>query len=262
MNGSSPPRTLVFSLPLSALVALAGCGATTVVPPASGESKPTAIQSESAKPKNDQPSFGAEYGGMNEGAVARAFLSTFDALNECFDDGCRSMPYLSGEVSFYLEVDSSGSVVHGHVEESDLGDRDVSGCMLNVLRKKIWPSPVGGKPGKIRTSMAFSPLPDVTPPTTWDSQQVAAALEQLSEPIARCKDGITDAFTVTAYVGTLRNPDADTGREPAEVGKMMALEVIPPTKEGVAAADCLANVLRSGTYPSPGQRPAKVTFTL
>lgn len=92
----------------------------------------------------------------------------------------------------------------------------------------------------------------------------AAALEELAEPIAQCKAGASGTFTATAYVGTILRPASpeDKKGEPAEIGKIMAVDVIPPDKEGVGAVDCLVKALRSGTYPSPGQRPAKVTFLL
>jgi hypothetical protein len=173
------------------------------------------------------------------------------------------MPYLAGAVYFYLEVDASGAVVHAHMEKSDLGDRDISVCMLDVLRKKTWPAPVGGKLGKIQSNMTFSPQAGVNQPTAWEAHQVATAVGELAEPIEQCKAGVTGTFTATAYIGTLVRPAREGSKDaPSEVGKMMAVDVTPPSKEGAAAIDCLVKVLRSGTYPSPGQMPAKVTFSI
>jgi hypothetical protein len=215
------------------------------------------------KPAADQPLFGAEYGGMNEERVARVFSSTYDALGTCLEEGSQGMPYLAGAVYFYLEVDSSGTVVHAHMEKSDLGDRDISVCMLDVLRKQAWPAPVGGKLGKIQSNMTFSPQAGVNQPTAWEAHQVASAVGELAEPIEQCKAGVTGTFTATAYVGTLMRPAPEGSKDgPTEIGKLMAVDVTPPSKEGAAAIDCLVKVLRSGTYPSPGQVPAKVTFPL
>jgi len=243
----------------------AGCGASGSTPSTPAASMPASDETTSgtAKPAADQPSIGAEYGGMNEEKVARVFSTTYDALGTCLEEGSQGMPYLAGAVHFYLEVDASGAVVHAHMEKSDLGDRDISVCMLDVLRKKSWPAPVGGKLGKIQSNMTFSPQAGVNQPTAWEAHQVASAVGELAEPIEQCKAGVTGTFTATAYVGTLMRPAPEGSKDgPTEIGKLMAVDVTPPGKEGAAAIDCLVKVLRSGTYPSPGQMPAKVTFPL
>ncbi len=264
----TPPvmRTLVStSVCVLLSLALAGCGGSGPAPSIPAAAAPAAGEAEQGteKPAANQPSFGAEYGGMNEERVAKVFSSTYDALGTCLEEGSQGMPYLAGAVYFYLEVDASGTVVHAHMEKSDLGDRDISLCMLDVLRKQSWPAPVGGKFGKIQSNMTFSPQAGVNQPTAWEAHQVASAVGELAEPIEQCKAGVTGTFTATAYVGTLMRPAAEGSKDgPTEVGKMMAVDVTPPSKEGAAAIDCLVKVLRSGTYPSPGQVPAKVTFPL
>lgn len=244
-----------------AMIHCGGAGAEPVAPTAAESSTPP---DNKPKERAGEASIGAEFGGMNEAEVARAFASTYDALETCLEDGSQGMPYLAGSIHFYLEVDASGSVLHAHVEKSDLGDNDISQCMLGVLKKRTWPKPVGGPIGKIRGNRNYFPPSDVTPPTAWESDKVATALEELAEPIAQCKAGASGTFTATAYVGTIMQPvrPEDTTGESVEIGKMMAVDVIPPDKDGVGAIDCLVKALRSGTYPSPGQRPAKVTFSL
>ncbi len=203
---------------------------------------------------------------MNESQVARAFSKTYGDLERCLQDGAQGMPYLAGSIHFYLEVDAKGQVVHAHVDESDLGDRSIAKCMLGVLRSRTWPAPVGGQRGKIQSGMKFSPEPGADQPVAWEPHRVATAVGELAEPIEQCKDGVGGKFVATAYIGTyMQKPDpgeeADDD-EPVEVGKIMAVGVTPPSKEGEAAIDCLVEVLRSGTYPSPGELPAKVTFPL
>lgn len=244
-----------------AMIHCGGAGAEPVAPTVAESSTPP---QDAPKERAGEASIGAEFGGMNEAEVARAFASTYDALETCLEDGSQGMPYLAGAIHFYLEVDASGAVLHAHVEKSDLGDHDISQCMLGVLKNRTWPKPVGGPIGKIRGNRNYFPPSDVTPPTTWESDKVAPALEALAEPIAQCKAEVQGSFTATAYVGTIVQPASpeDKKGEPVEVGKIMAVDVIPPDKEGVGAIDCLIKALRSGTYPSPGQRPAKVTFSL
>ena len=235
-------------------------------PPKTPESAPEAATKAEPKAKGGEAFIGAEYGGMNETKVARAFERAGDALETCLDDGAQGMPYLGGTINFYLEVDTSGKVVHAHVEKSDLGDRSISKCMLDVLSKKTWPAPVGGARGKIQSGMTFSPSPGADKPTAWEAYQVATAVGELAQPIEECKAGVSGVFTATAYIGTYRqkpDPDSEDAKDgPVEVGKIMAVDVAPPDKEGAAAIDCIVKVLRTGTYPSPGELPAKVTFPL
>ena len=200
---------------------------------------------------------------MNEAKVASAFAETYDDLDHCLEEGSHGMPYLAGSINFYLEVDHTGSVLHAHVEKSNLGDRSIAKCMLGALRKKTWPKPVGGPIGRIHSGMNFSPAPGSTQPVDWEPHQVATAVGELSEPIEKCKAGASGKFTATAYIGPyMQKPDPDDDEaddEPKEVGKIIAVDVTPPDKQGADAIDCIVEVLRSGTYPSPGEVPAKVT---
>lgn len=262
-----PMRSPSWILGATLAVASLHCGGAEPAPKAPVDT-PKAADEPTDKPKVDEgaPSVGAEYGGMNEAKVAGAFAETYDALEHCLEEGAQGMPYLAGTINFYLEVDHTGSVVHAHVDKSDLGDRSIAKCMIGVLRGKTWPKPVGGKLGKIQSGMTFSPAPDSSQPVAWEPHRVATAVGDLAEPIENCKAGAAGKFTATAYIGTyMQKPDPegkDADDEPKEVGKIIAVGVTPPDKEGEAAVDCIVDVLRSGTYPSPGERPAKVTFPL
>jgi hypothetical protein len=77
---------------------------------------------------------------------------------------------------------------------------------------------------------------------------VDEVLDKKAAEIADCKSGTSGGFTATMYIDTDGNP--------------IGVGVTPPDQGGEQAVDCLVDLLKGETYPSPGSWPAKVTFTL
>jgi hypothetical protein len=190
----------------------------------------------------------SEIGALDEAKVDSAFQSAVSGLQRCLNKGASRVEFLGGRIAFYIKVDAEGRLAHAHLEESTIGDRLTEKCMLDVLGRKSWPSPVGGDMGYARKSFDFDPPNDVRPPTSWSSDNVGEALSTLSSKIDDCKAGTGGRFLATMYVGT--------------EGEPIAVGIAPPDERGEAAVDCLVDTLKSATYPSPGSWPAKVSFTL
>lgn len=222
-----------------------GCGG--------GSSTSSAVRSpedegSSRRQRSGGPEVSSEVGGLDEAKVNETFEQSIGALQKCLSRGASRIEFLGGAVSFFIEVGSDGSVSHAHLEQSTLGDRKTEKCMLSALQAKTWPKPIGGKVGLARKSFDFDPPNDVRPPTDWEAQNVEPVLEKKSAEIAECKSGSSGTFTATLYV--------DTEGSPISVG------VTPPDAAGESAVDCLVELLKDATYPSPGSWPAKVTFQL
>jgi hypothetical protein len=232
--------TLAFIL---AVQGLAACGGDAEKPPRSSADV-------SGGPSADRPGIQAssEIGGMNEEEVDAAFSSSVSGLKSCLSRGAERVEFLGGSVSFFLKIDSGGKVDHAHLEHSTLGDRTTERCMLDALRAKSWPKPVGGDHGLARKSFSFDPPNDVREPTFWEERDAAPGLKKLADEVSKCKDGRGGAYEATFYVGT--------------DGKVLAAGVTPPNEDGDAAVDCLVSVLEAASFPSPGSWPAKVTLTL
>lgn len=196
----------------------------------------------------EQMSASAEIGALDEAAVDRTFRKSLAGLERCLHAGARRVEFIGGKVSFYVEVDGSGSLRHAHLEESTLGDLETEKCMLDTLRTKRWPKPVGGDMGYARKSFDFDPPNDVRPPTDWEREQLSEALEKLAPDLDQCKQGASGRFKATLYVATDGTP--------------LSVGVTPPDASGEGALDCLAQALKGATYPSPGSWPAKVSFEL
>jgi hypothetical protein len=194
------------------------------------------------------PSVSGEVGALDQGKVDKAFETSVRELSRCLESGAKRVEFLGGAVAFYVKIDQRGSLVHAHLEQSTVGDRDTEKCMLEVLAKRDWPAPVGGEMGFARKSFDFDPPNDVRPPTEWDSERVQDAVSSKSSDIQKCKGDASGTYNVTMYVDTK--------------GKALAVGIAPPDEKGEAAVDCLVDVLKRASYPSPGSWPAKVAFTL
>jgi hypothetical protein len=237
------PRTSVAAV--ASLFMLAACGGS------EREPKTAADDIELESDYGDSSSgmaVSSEVGGLDEDKVNATFESSVRELQRCLNRGAGRLEFLGGGVSFFIQVDSEGQIVHAYLEQSTLGDRKTEKCMLGALKAKSWPKPVGGRVGHARKSFDFDPPNDVRPPTEWSSDHIEEALEKESAAIAQCKAGNRGKHTATMYIGTKGQP--------------LAVGVTPPDERGEAAVDCLVDVLQSITYPSPGSWPAKLSFEL
>ena len=185
-----------------------------------------------------------DYGGMNQEKVDRVFKRVAGDLSQCLLDGQKRVEFLGGDVGFYLEVDLTGRAKSAHIQQSNLGDYETEQCMLEVLRAQTWPKPVGGKLGKISSSIGFDPPEDVRPPVRWDADDAAKGIDQASEEMAACGSG--GPFTITAYIGTN--------------GSVLSAGVAHSDDSGENAALCLVKAVKHTKFGSPGSWPAKLTF--
>jgi hypothetical protein len=226
----------------TASLGIAGCGGSEPPPKTSAAAPPDV--KEFAGPV----SVSSEIGGLNAERVDATFSTALAGFKRCLDEGAERVEFLGGSVSFFVKINAEGRLDHAHVEHSTLGDRDTEKCMLSVLRAKRWPKPVGGMHGLAHKSFEFDPPNDVRPPADWRRDRVSPTLGKLSHKLGECKDDARGSFEATIYVNT--------------EGRVLSASVTPPDEAGESSVDCLVEMLRSATFPSPGSWPAKVTFTL
>jgi hypothetical protein len=230
---------------LSTLLTAAACQAC-------GGSEPPPSTPKRAAPENDRASsaasVSAEIGGLNEERVDSTFRSALSGLQSCLNDGARRVEFLAGSASFFVKIDRHGVVDHAYLEKSTIGDRETEKCMLDTLRRKRWPKPVGGEHGLARKSFDFDAPNDVRAPTSWEQERVRSGIAKLAHQVSACKKGARGHFEATLYVAT--------------DGSVLAAGVTPPDEAGESDVDCLVGALKSADLPSPGSWPAKVTFSL
>jgi hypothetical protein len=218
---------------------------------ACGESAPTPktadAEPETQEERGSSVSVSSEIGGLDERKVNAAFESSLSGLERCLKQGSSRVEFLGGQVSFFVKIDTSGKVDGAYLEKSTLGDRDTEKCMLDALRSRNWPKPVGGDHGLARKSFDFDPPNDVRPPAEYDQEHLSKGLSKISDKVASCK-GAKGSYEATMYVAT--------------DGSVLAAGVTPPDEVGEESVDCLVSTLKGASFPSPGSWPAKVTFTL
>jgi hypothetical protein len=205
-----------------------------------------------------------ELGSIDEGATNKTFQSLQDRLLGCQKDGLSRVEFLAGDAKFFLRIAQDGTVRWAFLEDSTLGDRDTEKCMLQVVSNAHWPQPDGGE-AEVQKSISFD-SGDARPPVSWASEKVAGVLQQEGNDALKCKGKTRGVFKVTAYVQPGEAGSGGGGghkhkhNEPH--GKVVAVGVAPPNKDGESQADCIADAVKDWKMPSPGGYAAKVTFSL
>jgi hypothetical protein len=196
------------------------------------------------------PQVSQELGSIDQRQVEVAFDHLQGKIQSCFKAGLGRIEYLDGDVSVFLRVGQDGRVKYGYFEDSTVGDRDTEKCLLDVLSAADWPKPQGGE-AEVRNKFGFDAPGDVRAPTDWNGDRIAEALGKAQGDIAKCKAGVSGAFKGAAYI----QPDG-------KKGKVQAVGLASPSKDGVDKIDCLIGVVQSLKVPSPGSYAAKVSFSL
>lgn len=243
------PQYVTFAWCVTSALALPACGGGSKESrTADSESDDVGGESRSGGGTRHSLSSSSEVGALDPEKVTKAFEGAMPDLQNCVNDGAKRIEYLGGEIAFFVKIDSSGKIAQVHAERSTLGDRQTEECMFDALKKRNWPKPEGGEMGLARKSFAFDMPNDVREPTEWSDHDVVQVISDVSEKIAQCKQGVEGRFTVTVYVDTN--------------GTALGAGVAAPEDSPDEASDCIADVLKSAKYPSPGSWPAKVTFAL
>lgn len=231
------------ALVLYALLATA-CGAA----PAPAPSGPVEAHPDSG-PRGAQLMTSAEIGALDERKTNAAFNRAGEGLTSCFARGTERIGYLAGDAEFYVRVASDGAPRYVYLADSTLGDRDTERCMLNVLERASFPAPIGGNEGIAKRQVRFDPGGDERPPVSWSPTQLGPPLERAAAALSRCAaSAATGPMKATMYI--------ETDGKPASVGVSVSDE------RGEKAVDCVVDVLRATTFPSPGSYAAKVTIDI
>jgi hypothetical protein len=230
-----------LALPLLAAALALGCGSK---PPATvaTDGAPTTSPERIDKP----PTVEAEVGAMSEEKVASTFRGASDALMECLSSGSRELPYLGGTIRFRLIVDAKGKALTAHLKESTLGHRATERCMLEALRTRTWPAPVGGRTGIAETEFAFDPPGGTRPPVALTAASVGKAAGDVRGALASCgASSRAKGLAATLYV------------DPS--GKVLGAGLSGSDPSTEEAADCVMRAIEGLSFPSPGSWVGKLT---
>jgi hypothetical protein len=217
-------------------VALAGCAAAPPPPPVIVEVAPIP-----EKVDTGPESMEAEIGGLNEEAMDQAFASL--DVNRCIEQSGDKLDTLGGELKLKLRIDRRGSARWAYLSRSTLGDRDAEKCVLDLVRAKSWPRPLGGE-GLAEKDFVIDPR---TEPATLEERRTLVQVAQARAEAGKCRRGVPGSFFATVYL----QPD----------GRVVTAGVAVPSEKGEDVADCVVEALRKVRFRG-APKPAKLSFEI
>jgi len=209
---------------------------------------PSAAEPAKAPAREQSIAVSSEVGALDEDAVDSVFARAQGGLMGCAKKGARRIELLGGDIAFYVGIDQSGRAADTRVERSTIGDRSTETCMLEVLRGKSWPKPVGGRKGQVHKSFVFDMPSDARPPVEWTADDAESGIKKIRKKIRECTGGASGTYQVTAYIDVQGNP--------------ISVGVASPDSVADSQMDCLADAVKGAKFKSPGSYPAKVSFEL
>ncbi len=217
-------------------------------------SKPVPV-AEAPRPKDVPPTqetatigISSEVGALDEDAVNAVFEKAQNGMMACVHKGAGRVELLGGDVGVFVSINEKGQAEEARLEHSTLGDRETESCMIQTLRARSWPKPVGGRKGQVHKSFSFDMPNDARPPVEWTAEDVEDTLKKLHKRVAECTGRGSGTYQVTAYIDTR--------------GSAISVGVAPPDANGESKADCLISLIKGAKFKSPGSYPAKVSFAL
>jgi hypothetical protein len=213
-----------------------GCPAPVVVEAAAEDPGP--------RPVHDALVAEGDRGGLNQEQVEQAFASLEPAMASCIAEGTARVAALGGRCTIALRIAADGSVESVHLSESTLGDRQTERCILDAVRGRPWPRPLGGV-GEAEHQLQVEPASAVT---SWKRQPSAASSRALMKSFWPCLKGVRGRFRATFYL----RPD----------GHVLAAGVAAPNSAAADKSDCIVDALRRQSFGRQRSRLTKGTLTI
>jgi hypothetical protein len=167
----------------------------------------------------------------------------------CHEPRARRVPRLAGNIEFAIRVSPAGAVSQVEVRTSDVGDRPLERCFVDVISTTPFPRPNGGE-AKVTWTVMLGPARAGKDPEQWEHGRIEHVLDKReSDLLESCAVPSDRAFLVTAYVNRR--------------GRIVTAGVSARDGGAPEVFDCIANELRSWRMPSPRKSSlAKVSFPL
>ncbi len=189
----------------------------------------------------------SELGYVDPRAIDDTFNRAQESLLGCLEQRSTSFDGVAGAFSVFLRISDEGRVRWGHLESSTLGDRKVEKCLLDICHRTQWPRPDQGDV-EIRKRLEFDLPEGVRPPVALSAARFQGTLAPALPTLAACKGSERGTVEVTAYV--------DAG------GAVLSVGAASRNGKLRGELDCIADAVRSLTFPSPGSYAAKVSFPI
>jgi hypothetical protein len=170
-------------------------------------------------------------------------------FSSCHEKRARKVPMLAGRIEFGIHVTRNGEVSEVDLRASDVGDRELERCFVEIVRAIHFPPPHGGD-ANVSYTMLLGPAGKGREPEQWNAGRVQAVAAKHGQDLRQeCSLDRGEAFTITAYVNAS--------------GRVVAAGVAGMAMAAPERFDCIAEQLAHWPMPKPTKkRFAKVTFPL
>jgi hypothetical protein len=219
------------------LLLLGGCGASSTETAAAPEPTIVRVASTGIAAEGD-------VGGLSQEDVETAFESLGPAVQRCAEQGLARIDALAGSCTIALRIARDGSAHWAYMKESSLGDRDTERCILDAVRARKWPKPLGGEGEALHSFNIDSSVPV----TVWEGDHVRSVRGLLARSVSRCMRRGRGRFTATVYV--------------RRDGSVLSAGVAPPSAAAEDKADCVADALHKVKFGKQRSRLTKGTFQI
>jgi hypothetical protein len=183
-----------------------------------------------------------ERGALSQHDVDEVFRALERPVQRCLERGTRRVAALGGDFEVAVRIDPEGRTKWAYMKSSTLGDRDTEICVLDAVRAKRWPRPLGGE-GEAQHSFAVESTVAVA---EFKPSRLKGARKGIWRRVSRCVHPARGRYLATLYI--------------RRDGRVTSAGAAPPNAKGEAKVDCLVDALRSFRFGRQRARMSKLTF--
>jgi hypothetical protein len=93
-------------------------------------------------------------GGLDKSVIDEYIRRHMAQIRNCYEKELSSSPSLAGRIATRFVISGSGRVTQAGVSSSSMGNASVEGCLVGVLKRIVFPEPLGG--GIVEVDYPFS----------------------------------------------------------------------------------------------------------
>ena len=160
------------------ILCLVACGGSSKPAPKPVEPPPTPVAKRVPieEPEDNEPQDGVEIkstrGRMDQAAIEAWREANTAALSECYTSRVGRRKWLGGRIVIHWDVDKTGEIKKVVLAESDLGNRTVEKCLLDLAKAGQFGKPIGGA-ADFSLPLEFSAKGSLL---SWDEDQALRAV--------------------------------------------------------------------------------------
>ncbi|TMA44112.1 MAG: energy transducer TonB [Deltaproteobacteria bacterium] len=83
-------------------------------------------------------------GGLSRDVINRVIQKHYNEIKYCYEKELSKKPELYGKVTVLFMIEGSGRVGEALIQQTTMGSEPVESCMINHVRRWLFPAPQGG----------------------------------------------------------------------------------------------------------------------